>query len=59
LARGSLFPPFGRIREVSRTIAAAVSEVAFRQGLTVRPKPEDLPAHIRSHMYDPVYRDYV
>jgi malate dehydrogenase (oxaloacetate-decarboxylating)(NADP+) len=59
LAHGALFPPLARIREVSLAIAAAVSEVALRQGLTVRPRPEDLPAHIRSHVYEPVYHDYV
>ncbi len=59
LACGSVYPPLERIREVSAVIATAVAEVAYRQGLAASPRPGDLPAHIRSQMYEPVYRTYV
>jgi malate dehydrogenase (oxaloacetate-decarboxylating)(NADP+) len=58
LARGSLYPPLGRIREVSAAIAAAVADVACRRGLVVCPQPGDRLAHVRSHMYEPVYPGY-
>jgi malate dehydrogenase (oxaloacetate-decarboxylating)(NADP+) len=59
LARGSIYPKLDRIRGVSVAIAAAVAEVAYRDGLAARPRPADLAAHIRSQMYDPVYPSYV
>jgi malate dehydrogenase (oxaloacetate-decarboxylating)(NADP+) len=59
LTQGSLFPPLPKIREVSGAIAAAVAEVAYQQGLAAKPKPEDLPAFIRSQMYEPKYSSYV
>ncbi|MGB7537114.1 MAG: NAD-dependent malic enzyme [Anaerolineales bacterium] len=57
--RGSLYPPLDRIRDVSVAIAASVADTAYRQGLASQPRPADLNAHIRSHMYDPVYQSYV
>ena len=59
LAQGSLFPPLPKIREVSAAIATAVAEVAYQRDLATRPKPEDLPALIRSQMYEPKYYSYV
>jgi malate dehydrogenase (oxaloacetate-decarboxylating)(NADP+) len=59
LAHGSMYPPLERIRDVSVAIAAAVADVAGRQGLTARPRPEEPLSHIRSHMYEPIYRSYV
>ena len=59
LDRGRVYPPFSRIREVSAAIAAAVAELAWSQGLARAPRPDDPVAHIRSHMYEPVYRSYV
>jgi len=59
LEQGSLFPPLPRIREVSAAIAAAVAEVAYAQDLAAAPRPDDLPAFIRSLMYDPKYQSYV
>ena len=58
LDQGSLYPPLAEIREVSARIAAAVAQVAYRQGLADTPEPEDLLALIKSRMYQPRYRDY-
>src|SRR5205085_12586817 len=55
LAQGSLYPALPRIREVSANIAAAVAEVAYRQGLATCAVPNDLMAFVQSQMYDPRY----
>jgi len=55
IAQGSLYPALPRIREVSAHIAAAVAEVAYKRGLATGPIPNDLLAHVQSHMYDPRY----
>ena len=59
LAKGRIYPPLTRIREVSAVIARAVTEVAYSNGLARRPRPDDLDAHIRSNMYVPEYESYV
>ncbi len=59
LEQGSVYPPLARIREVSATIAAAVIEVAYRRGLATNPKPDDIPAYIKSLMYEPKYQRYI
>jgi malate dehydrogenase (oxaloacetate-decarboxylating)(NADP+) len=59
LAQGSLYPPLSRIREVSATIAAAVAESAYESGLAGKGRPADVPADVRSQMYDPRYSSYV
>jgi malate dehydrogenase (oxaloacetate-decarboxylating)(NADP+) len=59
LEQGSLFPPLPRIREVSAAIATAVAEVAYQRGLATVPRPDDLLAFIKSHMYEPKYKSYV
>ncbi len=56
---GRIYPSLSRIREVSVNIALAVAKVAFASGLTVLPKPPDLPGLIKSKMYDPTYQEYV
>jgi malate dehydrogenase (oxaloacetate-decarboxylating)(NADP+) len=58
LAQGSLYPPLGRIRDVSARIGAAVAEVAYDERLTPRRRPADLLAYVRSQMYDPRYPRY-
>jgi len=58
LAQGSLYPPLAQVRDVSLQIAVAVAEVAFRQGHAGIERPADLPAHVRSCMYDPAYPQY-
>ena len=59
LAEGRIFPPLARIRDVSAKIGAAVAEVAYRRGLAVRPRPDDLLAFMKSQMYVPDYESYV
>ncbi len=56
---GRLYPPFTRIRAVSAAIATAVAELAYARRLARGPRPPDLPALVRSLMYEPVYRSYV
>ena len=58
LAQGSLYPALPRIREVSASIATAVAETAWQQGLAQEARPADLDAFIRGRMYDPRYRTY-
>jgi len=58
IAKGSVYPDLQRIREVSSKIATAVAEVAFERKLAGIPRPLDIPAHVRRHMYEPRYREY-
>lgn len=58
LASGSLYPPLKEIRKVSLTIAEAVAEVAYREGLAEGPKPKDLRAYLQDQMYQPAYESY-
>jgi len=57
-AQGCIYPPLTKIREVSAIIAEAVAESAYSKGIAEKPKPDDLPAYIRSQMYEPVYSQY-
>jgi malate dehydrogenase (oxaloacetate-decarboxylating)(NADP+) len=59
LAQGAILPPLTAIREVSATIAAAVAEHAWDEGLARRRRPRDIMALVRSQMYDPHYESYV
>jgi malate dehydrogenase (oxaloacetate-decarboxylating)(NADP+) len=59
LDRGAIFPPLTMMREVSVHVAAAVAEVAYRQGHATAPRPADLPAHVASCMWQPDYPVYV
>jgi malate dehydrogenase (oxaloacetate-decarboxylating)(NADP+) len=59
LEQGRIYPPLDKVREVSAAIAAAVAEVAYERGLAETERPADLLAFVKSHMYEPVYRDYV
>ena len=58
LALGRVFPSFTRIREISTVIAAAVADVAFRDGLATIPRPADLLALARSNVWEPTYQSY-
>jgi malate dehydrogenase (oxaloacetate-decarboxylating)(NADP+) len=55
LAKGRIFPPLARIREISAAIATAVATVAFDAGLASIPRPDDLRGVIERRMYDPSY----
>ena len=59
LDSGCVFPPLGRIRDISCLIAAAVAEVAYEQDIATIPRPEDLLAFMQEEMFEPVYRRYV
>jgi len=59
LAQGSLFPPLAQIREVSARIAEAVIRVAQAEGLATTELPADLAGHVRRHMYQPRYPEYL
>jgi malate dehydrogenase (oxaloacetate-decarboxylating)(NADP+) len=57
LDQGSLFPSLSNARTFSATIAVAVAEVAYRNGVVRTSEPEDILALVKAHMYDPSYRD--
>ena len=59
LAKGLIFPPLTRIREVSAAVAASVAAVAQGQGLARNPLPDDMATHMKSLMYEPRYDSYV
>jgi malate dehydrogenase (oxaloacetate-decarboxylating)(NADP+) len=59
LDQGSLYPPLQAIRSASLSVATAVAEVAFRDGLAGIERPGDLAEYIRSQMYQPEYPSYV
>ncbi len=56
---GRIYPSLQRIREVSAHIGAAVAEVAFRDQLAGVARPPDVPALVRSFMWEPRYRSFV
>jgi malate dehydrogenase (oxaloacetate-decarboxylating)(NADP+) len=56
---GSVYPPLGKIREVSAHIAVAVAKNAFETGVATVEMPEDLMAHVKSIMYDPLADPYL
>jgi malate dehydrogenase (oxaloacetate-decarboxylating)(NADP+) len=55
LAKGSVYPPLTRIREVSLKIAVAVAEEAYASGLARGKKPENLKLDIENRMFVPDY----
>jgi len=55
IKQGSLYPALPRIREVSAHIAAAVAEVAYKNGLATGKPPGDMLGYVKSEMYDPRY----
>jgi malate dehydrogenase (oxaloacetate-decarboxylating)(NADP+) len=58
LANGGIFPPLHRVREISMSIATAVAQLAYEAGLATKPRPDDIPAFIKSQMYHPAYESY-
>jgi malate dehydrogenase (oxaloacetate-decarboxylating)(NADP+) len=59
LERGTIYPSFSRIREVSAEIAAAVTKVGIEEGLVSGQYLSHMDEAIRSHMYSPVYPKYL
>ena len=59
LARGRIYPPLTRIRDVSARIAAAVATIAHDEGLARRDRPDDILEDVRKHMYQPIYHHFV
>ncbi len=55
---GRVYPALTRIREVSASIAVAVAEVAYANGLAGIERPDDLRGCVESEMYEPVYPRY-
>jgi malate dehydrogenase (oxaloacetate-decarboxylating)(NADP+) len=58
IERGRVYPSLSRIREVSALIARDVAEIAYAENYTDKPRPDDVLADIRHHMYQPVYPHY-
>lgn len=58
LAEGRVYPQLSRIREVSALIAAAVAELAYREGLAEGDVPADLLATVQAAMFEPLYPHY-
>jgi malate dehydrogenase (oxaloacetate-decarboxylating)(NADP+) len=59
IRKGSIYPPLTDIREVSAHIAAAVGEVAYKNGLATVPRPANLLEFVKAAQYQPVYKSYV
>lgn len=59
LATGCLYPPLQQIRKVSAHIAVAVAEVAYDEGLALKPRPDDLLQAMKDAMYNPAYVSYL
>ncbi|MFN2124345.1 MAG: malic enzyme-like NAD(P)-binding protein [Candidatus Promineifilaceae bacterium] len=59
LALGRIYPPLTKIRDVSAFIAVAVAKVAYDEGLATKPRPYNLLAYIKEHMYQPNYLSFV
>ncbi len=58
LQQGRVYPALSSIREVSALIAHDVASIAYRQGLTDKPEPDDILADIKAQMFQPVYPHY-
>lgn len=60
LSEGRVYPPLSAIREVSTSIAVAVSEFAYKAGLALlQPEPKDKRAAITESQYCTEYADFV
>jgi malate dehydrogenase (oxaloacetate-decarboxylating)(NADP+) len=55
LAKGSLYPPLNRIRELSLSVATRVANAAYADGIVSAPRPKDLRRHLTALMYQPYY----
>jgi malate dehydrogenase (oxaloacetate-decarboxylating)(NADP+) len=59
LDMGRMYPSLTRIQEVSLTIAVAVAQVAYEDGLARAKKPANLRSFIKAQMWVPKYLNYV
>jgi len=59
LELGRVYPALTRIREVSLAIGIAVAEYAYARGVARGPRPADLAAQVRAHMFQPDYVSYL
>jgi malate dehydrogenase (oxaloacetate-decarboxylating)(NADP+) len=59
LEQGQLFPPQSNILEIEIKVAARVAKVVFDSDLARVPRPADLEAFIRGHVFKPEYRSLV
>jgi malate dehydrogenase (oxaloacetate-decarboxylating)(NADP+) len=59
LEQGLLFPPQANILETEIKIAARAAKVVFDSNLAGVPRPDDVEAFIRSHVYKPEYRTLI
>lgn len=55
LAQGGLYPRMDKIRTASKQVALAVIRQAQKEGVAAAALPEDLEAHIESHMWRPEF----
>jgi malate dehydrogenase (oxaloacetate-decarboxylating)(NADP+) len=55
---GRIYPSLKRIRTVSHDIAVAVAETAWKRGLARLTRPSDVPAYVKSLMFEPDYLEY-
>jgi malate dehydrogenase (oxaloacetate-decarboxylating)(NADP+) len=59
IERGRVYPPLSAIRQVSANIAAEICKMAYDNGFTDRPAPDDILADVHDYMYRPVYPHYM
>ena len=59
LELGTVYPDLRKIRKISATIAIAVCEIAFREGLAGIDEPKDIRKFVKENMFQPVYPRYV
>lgn len=52
LSQGTIYPPLGKIREVSFEIAVAIASYCFKLGLANVVEPNDVRALIKKNQYD-------
>jgi len=58
LALRTVYPDLRKIRKISLTIATAVCEMAFDEGLARVERPENIKAWVKKNMYVPDYPKY-